>query len=213
MENLLTVHTLLNGPFEENCYLVHLPGSREGILVDPGSSPKELKEGIAGTGVKPVLILATHGHQDHVGAVQEMKDAFSAPFHCHRDEEELLEGLEDSYAFYGMGSTRRPKVDRYLADGEQVEAAGLKLAVLHTPGHSRGSLCFLHRGSATLFSGDTLFRRSIGRSDFPGGSAEAILNSIRGKLFTLPEDTRVLPGHGGETSIGAEKRENPFVKG
>lgn len=209
----LTIHTFLNGSFEENCYLAHLAGAKQGILVDPGSSPEELKAAIAATGVKPVLILATHGHVDHVGAVQSMKEAYGAPFACHGDEEALLEGLEDSYAFYGLGTTRRPRIDQAVKDGDLLKGAGMEWRVIHTPGHSPGSLCLYHQDSGTLFSGDTLFKQSIGRSDFPGGSAKALLESIRGKLYVLPDATRVLPGHGEETTLGAEKKDNPFTQG
>lgn len=207
----LRVQVFLNGPFEENCYLVWEEGSKTGFLIDPGSSPDMLAAEVRKTGVQPVLILATHGHVDHVGVVEAMKKEFQAPFAMHPGDGDQLDALEDAYAYYGLGSTKRPVIDRPLADGDEVEAGGLKLKVLYTPGHSEGSLCYYHPGS--LFSGDTLFRRSVGRYDFPGGSREKLSHSIQTGLYLLPDATVVYPGHGPETTIGEEKNENPFIKG
>jgi glyoxylase-like metal-dependent hydrolase (beta-lactamase superfamily II) len=127
----------------------------------------------------------------------------------HPGDSDQLEALEDAYAYYGLGNTTKPLIDRPLKDGDQVEAGGLKLEVLHTPGHSEGSLCFYHPGS--LFSGDTLFRRSVGRYDFPGGSREKLVRSIQTRLYALPGTTVVYPGHGEETTLQEEMKENPFV--
>jgi hydroxyacylglutathione hydrolase len=209
---MLNVITLLNGPIEENCYVIHEAGQAGAIVIDPGSSPDELKKAIDGAGLKPLLILATHGHFDHVGAVQALAEAYGAPFACHAAEEEMLEALEDTYMMYGMGKTKRPQISRRLADGELAEAGGVALTAIHTPGHTRGGLCFYHAPSQSLFSGDTLFRRSIGRSDFPGGDGAQLVKGIREKLFSLPPATKVYPGHGGPTSIGEELKENPFAR-
>jgi hydroxyacylglutathione hydrolase len=209
---MLKIHTLLNGPVEENCYLIHLEGSSEAIVIDPGSTPVQLKKAIDEAGLIPLQILATHGHFDHVGAVFALAEAYRAPFACHPLDRELLESLEDTYQFYGMGSTKRPKISRELHDEEMISLGGMNLKVFHTPGHTPGGLCFYHAESASLFSGDTLFRHSIGRSDFEGGDHRQLVASIKEKLFSLPEVTRIYPGHGEASSIAEEKRNNPFVQ-
>jgi hydroxyacylglutathione hydrolase len=208
----LKILKLLNGPIEENCYVLHAEGSSQALVIDPGSSPAQLKRAIDEAGLKPSLILATHAHFDHVGAVFALCEAYGAPFACHSADEEMLEALEDSYALYGMGSTRRPKVSRRIVDGEDIEVGLLSLKALHTPGHTPGGLCFYHGPSNSLFSGDTLFRRSIGRSDFEGGDHAQLVASVKAKLLSLPAQTRVYPGHGEATTIGEEASENPFIR-
>lgn len=209
---MLKIQTLLNGSIEENCYVIHLQGSPEAIVIDPGSSAAQLKKAIDDAGLKPRLILATHGHFDHVGAVFALGEAYAAPFACHASDVEMLDTLEDTYMFYGMGTTKRPKVSQTIMDGQILEAAGISLLALHTPGHTPGGLCFYHAPSHSLFSGDTLFKRSIGRSDFEGGDQIQLVTSIKEKLFTLPEETKVYPGHGEASTIGQEKQGNPFVR-
>ena len=204
--------TLLNGPLEENCYFLSAPGAAEGVLVDPGSSAPELMRALQDAGKRPAYLLATHAHFDHVGAVHALAQAYGAPFACSKADAEVLDALEDSYAFYGMGTTKTPRVDRWLEGGELLQVGGLELEVLATPGHSPGSLCFFHRPSLTLFSGDTLFHLSIGRSDLPGGDPAALEASIRGQLYGLPVQTKVYPGHGPATDIGRERAQNPFVR-
>jgi hydroxyacylglutathione hydrolase len=209
---MFSVKTLLNGPVEENCYLLHVQGSPECVVVDPGSSAPQLRKAIDEAGLKPVWILATHAHFDHVGAAFALCEAYQAPFACHAGDQELLEALEDTYVFYGMGTTHKPKISRLLQDGDSVDAGPFQLQVLHSPGHTAGGLCYYHAASGSLFSGDTLFRRSIGRSDFEGGDHATLVQSIRTKLFPLPGETKVYPGHGGTTTLAEEMRENPFVK-
>lgn len=209
---MLKVRTLLNGPIEENCYLLNIEGKSEAWVIDPGSSAPQLKKSIDEAGLKPVLILATHGHFDHVGAVWALCEAYGAPFACHAADFPVLDALEDSYMMYGMGKTKRPVVSREIHDGEIIELGGLSLKALHTPGHTPGGLCFFHQESQSLFSGDTLFYRSVGRSDFEGGDQALLFKSIKEKLFSLPDATTVYPGHGQPTLIGKEKSENPFVR-
>ncbi len=206
------VHTLVNGPIEENCYFLRVAGSDKGVLIDPGSEPDQLRQALDRLGAKPVLLLATHGHFDHVGAVDALAQAYGVPFACHRADVELLDGLEDTFAFYGMGQTKKPKVDQLLENGQILEIAGLRLQVLATPGHTPGGLCFYDAEGGHLFSGDTLFQQSVGRSDMPGGDGPRLIQSIQTKLYTLPSETRVWPGHGSETSIGAEKKGNPYTR-
>jgi glyoxylase-like metal-dependent hydrolase (beta-lactamase superfamily II) len=197
---------------EQNCYLLYEEGRAEGVLVDPGSDPAALRQGIDAAGVKPVLILATHGHFDHVGAVQAMKEAYGAPFALAKADADYLDVLEDSFAFYGMGSTRKPAVDRWLMAGEALQVAGLDLRILGTPGHTPGGLCFYHPPSGSLFSGDTLFAGSVGRSDFEGGSHPQLIDSIRRELLVLPSATKVYPGHGPASDLAEEKAHNRFLQ-
>jgi glyoxylase-like metal-dependent hydrolase (beta-lactamase superfamily II) len=206
------VHTLVNGPLEQNCYALHVQGRGDCILVDPGSSAEELRAALQARGLKPALILATHGHYDHVGAVAALAAWSGAPFAMAKADEPQLDALEDTFAFYGMGATKRPTVQRWLAHGEQVQAAGLSLRVLATPGHTPGGLCFWHAESGNLFTGDTLFAGSVGRSDMEGGDAGALIAGIKRQLFPLPESAAVLPGHGEASSLGAEKRHNRFLQ-
>lgn len=205
----MRILTLLNGPIEENAYALSRPGQAEAILIDPGSSAERLKAELAKQGLRCVAVLATHGHFDHVGAVHAFQ-AQGAPFAMHPDDLDRLEELEDTFAFYGMGTTHKPKVDRLLKDQDRIDAAGLTLQVLWTPGHTAGSCCFFHAESASLFTGDTLFARSIGKSDSPA-EHEQLLRSIREKLLGLPSETKVYPGHGPASTLADEKAKNPFL--
>ncbi|HTB33349.1 MAG TPA: MBL fold metallo-hydrolase [bacterium] len=206
------VETFVNGSLEENCYLIYDPARAEAVVIDPGSEAERLAQLLDQRGLKPVLILATHGHFDHVGGVAHLQERYHAPFGLAKPDAELLDVLEDSYAFYGLGSTKKPRVDRWLMAGEVLQAGGLDLHVLGTPGHTLGGLCFYHPGSASLFSGDTLFAGSVGRSDFEGGDHGQLVAGIKAELLGLPDATRVYPGHGEASSIGQERAENRFLQ-
>lgn len=206
------VHTLVNGPLEENCYALQVVGRPDCVLIDPGSAAPQLQGELQRLGLRPTLMLATHGHYDHVGAVHALAQWSQAPFAMAQGDEPLLDALEDTFAFYGMGDTHKPSVQRWLKAGETVEAAGLSLKVLGTPGHTPGGLCFWHAESQSLFSGDTLFAGSVGRSDMEGGDGAALIAGIKRELFPLPDDAAVYPGHGEHSSLGREKRENRFLR-
>jgi hydroxyacylglutathione hydrolase len=201
MKTEICVRTFVNGPLEENCYLIYIQGEKAGVLVDPGSSADELAAKIEETGVKPVLILATHGHFDHVGAVQSLKEKYQAPFACQAMDQDHLKMAQDA-----------PQVDQFLESGEVLETAGLKIKVLATPGHTEGGLCYYMEEHGLLFSGDTLFEGTVGRTDLPGGSALEMTRSIKNVLYPLQDETRVFPGHGEETTMGREKKTNPFMR-
>ncbi len=210
---MLKIHTLVNGPIQENAYVLHLEGQVEAVVVDPGDEAGRLAEAIKALGLKPVLLLATHGHFDHVGAVDGLAKVFGAPFAMHAADKFLLERLEDTAAFYGQQPTKEPQVGQALKGGETLKVAGLELKVIATPGHTPGGLCFFHAESGSLFSGDTLFEGSVGRSDTEGGSHEVLIQSIHRQLLTLPDATRVYPGHGDATTIGDERKQNPHLQG
>jgi hydroxyacylglutathione hydrolase len=207
------VLTFINGPLQENCYLAYVAGSKAGVLIDPGSSFDELKSGVGKSGVRPVLILATHGHFDHVGAVQPLKDQYQAGFACHEADLGAIEMLEQLSANFGFGQARVPGVDRFLGPDEEFEAAGIPIKALHTPGHTPGGMCYYLPGQGILFSGDTLFEGTVGRTDLPGGSARDLTRSVKTVLYKLPDETIVYPGHGDSTTIGREKKTNPFMRG
>lgn len=210
---MLKIHSFLNGPIQENAYLLFEEGEKEAVLIDPGDEPARLEKEIRALGVQVKLVLATHGHFDHVGAVHALTQAFGASFAMQPADDFLLESLEDTAAFYGQGATKRPRVDLGLKGGESVGVAGVSLKVLATPGHTPGGLCYYHAASGSLFSGDTLFEGTIGRSDTEGGSHQQLVASIHRELLTLPDATKVYPGHGDPTSIGAERRQNPHLQG
>ena len=202
MKNTVEVRSFVNGQLEENCYLIYVPGAREGLLIDPGSSPSEIIRNIDALGVRPVLILATHGHFDHVGAVKRIKERYQAPFYCPEADLGHLRFL----------GAEAPEPDRLLKGGEALEAGGLKVKVLATPGHTEGGLCYLLEEEGLLFSGDTLFEGTVGRSDLPGGSVQDLTRSLKQVLRPLKDGIRVYPGHGEATTMGREKKLNPYLR-
>jgi len=202
------IHTLIVGELQTNCYVIQ--AKTDAIIVDPGAEPDRILRFVRDIGVKPSRIVATHAHFDHVLGVDKLRDSLSIPFQIHRDDLPILESMQSRVRqFMGFDVPPPPKVDGYLL-GEDTFAVGTeKITVIHTPGHSPGSIS-LHGGAYAL-TGDALFNQSIGRTDLPGGDLETLLSSIRTRLFTLADETMVYPGHGPETSIGDEKLANPFV--
>ena len=202
----LDIRTLTVGPLMTNCYVLVSGG--EAIVVDPGWEAERILAELSG--LKVMRIVATHAHFDHVGAVEKLRDATGAEFVMHRADLMLLDVVEEVARRFGL-EVRRPRPDGFVEDGDELRFGELTFRVLHTPGHSPGSIC-LHQG-LVLLSGDTLFNGSVGRTDFIGGSFEELERSIRNKIYTLDENTIVYPGHGPITTVGAEKRFNPFVRG
>jgi hydroxyacylglutathione hydrolase len=216
------------GPFQCNSRLLVCPATGIGALLDPGAEASRLLEAIrgwktpSGALVRIGYLLHTHAHLDHAGATRELREALaqggSAPeIWLHREDEPLYRALPMQARIFGLSSEDPLPVDRYLEEGQVLEVGRLRLSVLHTPGHSPGGVSFrLHEDRAlgaaeTVFSGDTLFQGSFGRTDLWGGDAALLLRSIRERLLVLDGDTRVCPGHGPDTSIAIEKRENPFL--
>lgn len=200
------------GPLGCNCSIVADTETHEAIVVDPGDDPDLILGALSRNGLKAVALVHTHAHLDHVGVSALLKRITGAPLLMHEDDVPLYQNLEQQAALFGFELEAPGIVDRTLKQGDRVACGAGSLEVLHTPGHTPGSLCFHLEGEhPVLFSGDTLFRRSIGRTDLWGGSTPQILASIKSRLLTLPGDLRVLPGHGESTTIAEEARSNPFV--
>jgi glyoxylase-like metal-dependent hydrolase (beta-lactamase superfamily II) len=207
------IHTIVSMPFQENTYVVGLPGRSEVLVIDPGLEPDLILDFLQQRQLRPATLLNTHGHADHIGGNEALKQAFpDAPLVIGVNEKHLLtDAMANLSAPFGMPVTS-PPADRLVREGDRIEYAGIPLEVLEIPGHSPGHVVYVYRGSPNLvFGGDVLFRGSVGRTDFPGGSGRLLLSGIRGKLFALPDDTRVYPGHGPVTTVGQEKRDNPFA--
>jgi glyoxylase-like metal-dependent hydrolase (beta-lactamase superfamily II) len=209
------VRTVTSMPFDENTYLVWLPGGAEAVVFDPGLEPELIVEALREEGLRAAALLCTHGHADHIGGNAALKQAFpEAPLLIGAgDAVMLVDADRNLSAAFGLPIVS-PPADRTVSEGDVVEAAGLRFEVREAPGHSPGHVVFVLRGGPVrVFGGDVLFRGSIGRYDLPGGDGPLLLRNIRSKLFTLPEpeDTVVYPGHGPTTTVGHERRTNPFV--
>jgi len=208
---MVKVHAFTLGPLQSNSYLCADEATREGLLFDPGMESEPVAEALARERLTLTAIINTHGHFDHVFGNAYFKAKTGAPLLMHRADLDLVKRLEEQSLYFGFRATPSPAPDRFLEEGDEVRVGGTRLRVLHTPGHSPGGICLVTEGTA--FVGDTLFAGSIGRTDLPGGSVEALLASIREKLLTLPDDTVIYPGHGPPTTIGHERRYNPFLTG
>ena len=207
--SLLTVKTLVVGPFAVNCYLISVPGSRACAIVDPGGDEARIREAIEESGCVPKMILLTHGHLDHLLALSALLETWRVPVLAHKAEKLLLSNLDPQAKLLGLPSPPPVSVDTWLEEGDEIKLDSLRLTVLWTPGHSPGSCAFV--GPEAVFVGDTLFAGSVGRTDLPGGDANQLLRSIQEKLFSLPDSFVVYPGHGPVTTIAREKATNPFV--
>jgi hydroxyacylglutathione hydrolase len=213
MPTLLRIRTIESMPFAENSYVVWLPHRTDALVVDPGLEPELIVDFLRAEGLTPAAILNTHGHGDHIGGNAALKTAFpQAPLIIGVNEAPLLTDANANLsAPFGLPITS-PPADTLVREGDVVEAAGIRLEVLDVPGHSPGHVVFVYRDSPSLvFGGDVLFRDSIGRYDFPNSNGRLLLEGIRTKLFSLPPDTVIYPGHGPTTTIEHEQRFNPFL--
>jgi glyoxylase-like metal-dependent hydrolase (beta-lactamase superfamily II) len=201
------------GPYETNCYLVRMPGRDGCWFVDAGFEPGEMIERAVGLKLRPRAIVLTHAHLDHIAGVSEVLRAFpGTPVLIHEAEKEWLGDPELNLSAFSGIPVSAPGPTRTFRDGDQLELEGSAWRVLHTPGHSPGGVTLYHAPSHTALVGDALFAGSIGRTDFPGCSFEELAESIRTRLYTLPEETKIFPGHGPSSTIGREKKSNPFVR-
>ena len=210
----MIIRTLPVGPLQTNCYLVGCKETRLGAVIDPGGDAPDILAAAEQGQLKIQYILLTHAHFDHIGAVAEVAQATSGlsrtPVALHPDDLPILRARGGATMF---GIFIRPSPDPSLAlfDGQVIEVGALRLQVLHTPGHTPGHVTFHAAQARAAFDGDVLFQMGIGRTDFPGSSFHQLMDSIRNKLFTLPDDTIIYPGHGPATTVGDEKRGNPFL--
>jgi glyoxylase-like metal-dependent hydrolase (beta-lactamase superfamily II) len=202
--------TIPVGPLSVNCYIVACEQSREGIVVDPGGDADQIISLVQQHGLKIHTIINTHGHFDHVGGNCQLTATWGARLLIHQSDAPMLGRSAEVARRYGLHGDNSPEADGYLEDGMDIAFGAHQLKVLHTPGHTQGGCCLYFEDERKVITGDTLFADSIGRTDLPGGSHEQLLESIRTKLFTLPDDVVAYPGHGPQTTIGHEKRCNPY---
>lgn len=196
-----------------NCSILGDELSREAIVVDPGDDVSEIVAILQRHRLTVKMIVITHAHIDHIGGAEKLRAQTGAPVYMHAADKMLSDHLDEQAAWLGVQTPKDPGIDQEAREGDVIRAGAIEAHVLHTPGHTPGSISLYLPLESRLIAGDTLFQRSVGRTDLPGGDTSQIARSIRGKLYTLPEETIVFPGHGGTTTIREEKRENPFVRG
>jgi len=205
---------LVVGPFAANCYIIGSELTKEGVIIDPGDEARQTLKKVKDLQLDIKVIVLTHGHIDHIGGVKEVKEATGAEVAIHTDDAKSISGQEGrliSMLVSGLSYPAPPSPDRLLNGGDSIDIGDLNFLVLHTPGHTPGGICLL--GNGVVFTGDTLFKYGVGRTDLPGGSYSQLMNSLHTKLMVLPDETIVYPGHGPETTIGVERRGNPYLRG
>ena len=206
----MKVEIFVTGIISTNCYVVSNEETKEAVIIDPAACPKKLTNYIMEEGLQVKAVLLTHGHFDHMMGAQEVMDRYQVPVYVHEAERELIENPQMNLsASYTNGVTFTNGT--YVKDEEVLSFAGYDFLVLHTPGHTQGGVCYYVKSEDVVFSGDTLFCNSVGRTDFPTSSMSDLIRSIRDKLLPMPDETIVYPGHMGATTIGNERVTNPFI--
>ena len=206
----MKVEKFVTGIISTNCYLAINEETKQAVVIDPAACPSYLMSHIKSEGLKGEAILLTHGHFDHIMGIDGFLSEFDVPVYVHEDDADAMEDpVLNQSSTYTSGYTFGKA--RYLRDRQTLELAGYTFQVIHTPGHTKGGCCYYVASEDVLFSGDTLFQNSVGRTDFVNSSTSDLVHSVREKLFLLPDDTIVYPGHMGETKIGHEKKYNPYV--
>jgi len=198
------------GPLGVNCFILGCEETREGVIIDAGGDAERIIAAVEKHGLTIRNVINTHGHFDHIGANRAVLEHFGAELLIHADDAPMLNRAADIARAYGIRGENSPQPAVFLTEGMSITFGNYCIAVLHTPGHTLGGCCFYIESEKKIITGDTLFADSIGRTDLPGGSHEQLLESIRTKLFILPDDVTAYPGHGPETTIGHEKRHNPY---
>lgn len=206
----LKIECYMVSEFGTNCYFVINNETKEMLVIDPGDNAPMLIDTIEREQIKPVAVLLTHGHLDHADAAEALAKRFDVKIYAHEAEKETLQDSRMNLTAV-FGEARTYHADVFVRDEEVLDFIGCSIKVLFTPGHTPGGCCYYFTDQRILFSGDTLFCESVGRTDFPGGSSAALIRSIREKLLNLPDDVKVYPGHMSQTSIGTEKMYNPFI--
>jgi hydroxyacylglutathione hydrolase len=208
MNEAMTIKRLVVGHLSANCWLIGGP-SGAGLVIDPGGNADLIRRAIDEVRLDIELIVLTHGHSDHIAALYEVREQTGAEVAIHAQDADFLEGYGTMSSQFGISYRTPHPPDRLLRDNDAISTAGLNFTVVHTPGHTPGSICLL--SGDRVFTGDTLFRRGIGTTLMPGSSRPQLINSIQTRLMTLPDETIVYPGHGRETTIGAERRDNRYI--
>lgn len=211
MDETLFIKRLVVGSLSANCWIVGVEDSGEGMIIDPGGNHELISRAIDESGFDIKIIVLTHGHSDHIAALYEVQEKTGAEVAIHISDADFLEGHSSFSSQFGISYKTPHPPDRILHENDVIKISNLELKVIHTPGHTPGSISLYTTGK--IFTGDTIFRRGIGTTLMPGSSRSQLLNSIQTKLMRLPDDTIIYPGHGRETTIGAERRDNPYVNG
>lgn len=206
---ILKIHKITTGPFQENGYIIHAENSSNCVIIDPGDNPNLFINTIEEKNLKPLAIINTHGHIDHIHAIQPIKEHFSIPFYIHQNEKMYIDHYPNACIAYGMTPNKKPVVDHWLNNEKDLQIGEFKFEVIHTPGHTTGGVCFKINGD--MFTGDTLFKGSIGRTDFPGGDYGTLMNSLLKLTNEIPGETRIHSGHGPSTTMQEEIASNPFL--
>jgi len=208
------IHEILSvGPLACNCSVIGDETTREAMIIDPGDEVDEIMAIVRRHGLTVKQIVVTHGHIDHVGGAMKLKRLTGAPVLLNQNDHDLLRTADQVAAWLGMTAPGKIDVDQDLSEGDVVGVGNLKAAVMHTPGHTEGSVCLHFAPQQKLIAGDTLFAGSIGRTDLSGGNFKKIMHSLKGPVMSLPDETVVVPGHGPLTTIGEERETNPFILG
>ncbi|MEA2061850.1 MAG: MBL fold metallo-hydrolase [Thermodesulfobacteriota bacterium] len=206
----MIIKSLEVGPIMANCYILGCEDTGEAAVIDPGDEADRILIKLSEARLKVKYLINTHGHFDHVAANKRMKEVTDADLLIHAEDAPMLAELNKAASSFGLSAENSPDADRHINDGDEISFGSITLKVIHTPGHSRGGICLYTPGY--LFVGDTLFAGSIGRTDLPGGSYDTLIASIKEKLLVFDDNTIVYPGHGPETTIGREKKINPFLR-
>lgn len=207
----MLLSTVVVTEFMTNCFIVGDDATKEAIVIDPGGEAGRIVQEIKNLGVEVKAVVNTHAHVDHIGALKEIKNTFNAEIMLHNLELPILQTASRMGRLFGVSIEEPPEPDRFLADGDQVSCGNITLTVIETPGHSPGGISLVTSDGQYCFAGDTLFAGSIGRTDLPGGDYHTLIQSIKTRLIPLGDDVKVLPGHGPATTMGNERRYNPFL--
>jgi hydroxyacylglutathione hydrolase len=211
MDDTVIIKRLVVGSLSANCYIIGSEATREGLIIDPGGNAQDIIKTVTDSGLDIKIIVLTHGHSDHIAALYDIQERTGAKVAIHTADADFLHGRGSHSMMFGISYKTPGPPDRLLKEGDIIEVGDLHFSAIHTPGHTPGSICLLLNDK--VFTGDTLLYRGIGTTLMPGSSRRQLIDSIHTKLMVLPDDTTLYPGHGRATTIGAERKDNPFLRG